>query len=150
MTPQQSAAASKRDAVTDGARYVVAELVDEPVKAAVREALREESVVVQREEPAHTTEVDTARAESGRDGDDSGGPRLGLVLLSVAALGAVYLLRRRDSGTEQSTWSEFEDEGRDGSERGGPEHGGRGPTSGATDPAEAGSDESTASPTADE
>ncbi len=133
--------------MTDGARYVVAELVREPVKDAVREALDEEAAAVRTDE--RDADRSTDRSEPADQDDDSGGgSRIGLVIMSVgAALGAAYLVRKRRSETEQSTWSEFEGEGgeRDRTEDGRTEHA---PGSTGADAARA--DESTASPAADE
>lgn len=151
MATEQSAASSKREAMTDGARYVVAELVREPVKDAVREALDEQAVAVRAEEddaslPSRDRATDSS-APADRD-DDGGGSSIGLVLAGVAAAaGVAYLLRRRDSGTEQSTWSEFEDEGdeRGRAERGRTEHVPGEPNAGA-----AGTDDPVGSSTATE
>ena len=147
MIPQQSIAASERDTLADGARSVVADLVREPVKEAVSEALREESVAVRAEPLDERSDVEAGEpAESDRDGDDTGGSRFGLAVLGVAAaLGAVYLVRRRGSGSEQSTWSEFEDDGSAVRDRDGQE-----PTQGRVRSDDAGTSESTASHPTDE
>jgi len=152
MAIEQSAANSKREAMTDGARYVVAELVREPVKDAVSEALDEQAVAVRSEEvdasgPARDRSADDSEPAD-RGDDDSGGSNIGLILASVAAaVGAAYLLRRRSSDTEQSTWSEFEDEGDEHgrTERGRTEHVPGEPNAGA-----AGTDESAPSSAATE
>ncbi|WP_135366517.1 hypothetical protein [Halosimplex halophilum] len=157
MATEQSAANSKREAMTDGARYVVAELVREPVKEAVREALAEEAVAVRDREgeteagrsgPDDRTEPADRSTSDGSD--DGGGSKVGLLLLSVAATGAAaYLVRKRRSDTEQSTWSEFEEEqqggGRARTEDGRTEH-----TPGSTGTGSARAGESAASPGADE
>jgi hypothetical protein len=129
MATEQSAASSKREAMTDGARYVVGEVVREPVKDAVREAIDEQTVVVRSDgsdASASSRGRSTDSSESAdRGGDDSGGSKIGPILVGVAAaVGAAYLVRRRRSDTEQSTWSEFEDEGAEHgpAERGRTEH----------------------------
>lgn len=152
MATEQSAASSKREAMTDGARYVVAELVREPVKDAVREALEAEAVAVRSDEgDASAPSLDRATENSepdDRDGDDSGGSKIGPVLAGVAAVaGAAYLLRKRRSDTEQSTWSEFENEGDD---HGRTDHGRTEHVPGEPNAGAAAADESTASPASDE
>lgn len=151
METQQSTADSKREALTDGARYVVAELVREPVRDAVREALDEEAVAVRPGEADTETDrpggADRSEPDA-RDDDGGGRSRVGLILASVAAAaGVAYLVRKRRSDTEQSTWSEFEDEGdeRARTEDGRTEHA---PASTGAESARTG--ESTASPAAGE
>lgn len=112
MQLQQTGASTKRDAMTDGVRYLARELIREPVKEAVREALREEADVRASEQDGRS--APTLRPEDRSDrGDDggSGGPSMRLVILGLAAAaGAVYAARKRGGGTEQSTWSEFDEQ----------------------------------------
>ncbi|WP_436930876.1 hypothetical protein [Halosimplex halobium] len=159
MATEQSSASSKREAMTDGARYVVAELVREPVKESVREALAEEAVAVRASEgeteggrsgPDDRTAPTDRPASADQDDGDGGGSKVGLLLLSVAATGAAaYLVRKRRSDTEQSTWSEFEEEqtdsGRARTEDGREEH-----TPGSAEAGSPRAGESTATPGADE
>lgn len=116
MQLQQRNATTKLDVMTDGARYLARELLRKPVKDAVKEALREEA--------ASTAEKDGsgemtfgAERQSGDSGGGSGGPSMGLLVLGLAAAAvAVYMVRNRGGGTEQSTWSEFDDQSASGME----------------------------------
>jgi|GEM_PF-3476930 hypothetical protein len=127
MARQQPLAESNRDGMVDGARFVVSEMLREPVKDAVKEALREETVAV-RTDDEETPATDRAEASdrSETDDDGSGGSRIGLVLLSAAALGIAYAVRKRRSDSTQATWSEFDDEGVGESGRTDPEPGSAG------------------------
>jgi len=152
METEQSAANSKREAMADGARYVVGEVVREPVKDAVREAIGEQTAVVRSDgsdASASPRDRSTDSSETAdRSGGDSGGSKIGPILVGVAAaVGVAYLVRKRRSDTEQSTWSEFEDEGAEHgpTERGRTEHVPGEPNVGA-----AAADESTASSAANE
>ncbi|WP_415383478.1 hypothetical protein [Halosimplex sp. TS25] len=116
MQRQQTATGTKRDAITDGARYLARELIREPVKEAVKEALREEADVRAADEDGGGATVSYAEDQTDDDGG-SGGPSMGLVVLGLAvAAGAVYALRKRGGETEQSTWSEFDDQRASGTE----------------------------------
>lgn len=96
---------SRQDAITDGVRFVTREVIRDPVKEAVREALREEAAVVQADEAIPETSKEPP--ESGQS-DESSGSRLGLVLLSLVAVGGIaYIVRSRRS--ESDEWSEFDE-----------------------------------------
>ncbi|WP_436928013.1 hypothetical protein [Halosimplex amylolyticum] len=116
MQLQQTDSGTKRDAITGGARMLARELIREPVKEAVKEALREEADVRAAQEDQGSPTV--ARVEDRTDDDGgSGGSSLGITLLGLAAVaGAVYLMRKRGGETEQSTWSEFDDQHTSGTE----------------------------------
>ncbi|WP_459190724.1 hypothetical protein [Halosimplex sp. J119] len=108
MQLAQSDTTTKRDAMTSGARVLAQELIREPVKEAVKEALREEADVRAADEDRGGMMVST---DDRSDGGGSGGPSMGMLVLGLAVVaGAIYALRQRGGETEQSTWSEFEDE----------------------------------------
>lgn len=128
MRTQQSTTGTKRDVMTDGLRYLARELVREPVKSAVKEALREEAVVKSRE-------GDGARGEEQpADEDGSGGLPVGLLVVGLAtAAGVTYFVRKRRNASEQSTWSEFDEQSASGSVGPGGESSEHGP---GTEPSE--------------
>ena len=96
----------------ESARVVATQLVREPVKDAVREALREETVTVRSAGSDTDTggqkERGTSTASSDqRDQSSGGGGRSALswIVALIAIAGVTYLARRRMSSSG-STWSE--------------------------------------------
>ena len=107
----QSQQTTKLDTMSTGARYLASEILREPVKDAVKEALREEADIrAQETESRHRMESDSG--QSAREGsDESSGLPVGLLVAGLtAATGIAYLARKRSSEPEQSTWSEFDEE----------------------------------------
>ncbi|SFS09633.1 hypothetical protein SAMN05216559_3551 [Halomicrobium zhouii] len=98
-----------------GARFAATELLREPMKQAVREAIREEAdsvSVASGESGSSSGTVDETdedwHGQSSPQQDDSGGGRsklatMGLVLAIVAI---TYMARKRMSSTSGSAWSE--------------------------------------------
>jgi len=101
----------------DGARFVATELLREPVKSAVREALHEEATVAGTAEAAHASDDATTTAseriahageattaEAGETTDDaSGRSRRFWAGLLLSTAGIAYLARRRMS--KSAGWS---------------------------------------------
>lgn len=102
-----------------GARVVAAELLREPVKQAVREALREETASVKSSSggveastpsTSRSGEEWSSQDSSQRDYDQSssggGRSKLATAGLILAVVGITYLARQRMSSTSGSAWSE--------------------------------------------
>jgi len=103
-----------------GARFAASELLREPVKQAVREALREEadSVTAASDETgsfasgsassgSSTEREDWPRQQSSDQEQSSGGrSKLASMGLVLAVVGVAYLARKRMSSTSGSAWSE--------------------------------------------
>lgn len=89
----------------EGVRVVASEFVREPVKDAVREALREEGVTASPAggKPVKSSERGREESSSAEGGGPSG---LTVVAVLVAVAGVAYLARRRMSSTTGSAWSE--------------------------------------------
>lgn len=112
--------------MTTGVRYLARETIREPVKDAVKEALREEAEIRATDEESRHDEQSESGHHADEASDESGGLSVGLLLVGLTAVtGIAYLARRRGGGSEQSTWSEFDEESTAGTERS--EH--AGPTS---------------------
>lgn len=93
---------TSRKVIEESARLLSNEVIRRPVKEAVREALREESVTV-RSATESTATVDDESAT--RESERSGRSRLGRVGAVLAVVGVAYLARRRMASSSGSTWS---------------------------------------------
>ena len=99
-----------------GAQFAATELLREPVKQAVREALREEadSVSAPSDESGstfgssdETREVWDAQESREQDQSSGGGrSKLATMGLVLAIVGITYIARKRMSSTSGSAWSE--------------------------------------------
>jgi len=99
-----------------GARFAATELLREPMKQAVREAIREEadSVSVASDESgsssgtADETDEDWHGQESVQQDHSGGGGRSKLATMGIvlAIVAITYMARRRMSSTSGSAWSE--------------------------------------------
>ena len=96
------------------ARFVATELLREPVKQAVREAIHEEASSAQmKSSESQASKSTSSGGQSGKQTSQSGGKsdgggrsklsKFGLVL---AIVGVTYLARQRMSSTTGSAWSE--------------------------------------------
>lgn len=102
MSSQRTSASTVRNS----ARFVVTELLKEPVKSAVREAIREETSTVKTAEETGHERHESDKSQSDKS-DSGGGTSVGTWLLALAAIGGVaYLARRRMSSSSGSAWSE--------------------------------------------
>lgn len=85
----------------EGAKLVVRQLIDEPVKEAVREACAEERAAV--EEPTESTQTTEIPIQEGDGSKKRRGRRITRLLVPVVGVAGAALLRRlrdRGSGTE--------------------------------------------------
>jgi len=123
MRPQQT---TRLDAMATGVRYLASEVLREPVKDAVKEALREEANVKTDERDGGRREQLDSERRADEESDGSGGRSVGLLLVGLTAVtGLAYLARKRGGESKQSTWSEFDEDGTAGTEHAEP----TGPTS---------------------
>lgn len=101
----------------DSARVIATELIREPVKQAVRDALHEEIMAVKSESGTESATIKMKESESSStdqqsekssDQQQSGGGRSKLTMFGVilAIVGVAFLARRRMSSTSGSAWSE--------------------------------------------
>lgn len=90
--------------VRDSARFVATELVREPVKIAVRDALREEAEITDTTGEGTAIETETSEYDGDESAESSGRSRRFWTGLLVSMAGVAYLARRRMS--QSSGWSD--------------------------------------------
>jgi hypothetical protein len=81
------------------AQWVMTQLVQDPVKEAVREALQEEAATVEREKR------ERKQSDSQQSDEDSGGSKLAMVVGLVAVVGIAYAVKQRRSGGDSDQHS---------------------------------------------
>jgi len=82
-------ASLRTDSAVERGQWLVRELLQEPVREAVREALEAESASVTR------GETDDDHSEARRQADEGSGSKLWLFVGLLAAVGVAYALQRR-------------------------------------------------------
>ena len=91
------------DSRLESAKVVTSYLLRKPVEQAVREALHEEAVTVQRPESDRSSESDEKDGSDEKDDSESGVSKLGIGLVLVTLGGVAYFVRRRQQS--EPGWS---------------------------------------------
>lgn len=102
------------ESIASGAQVLTRELIRQPVKDAVREALREEALAVRSADDESGTRgdrgTDAGDDEYGSSDEDSGRSSLGRAVIGLLALvGVAMVIRRRRNRSTQSDLSSFDD-----------------------------------------